>query len=45
LTGGNTSVQAWGFAFASLGLGGALSPLAVYISSRRRAESAGRHPA
>lgn len=37
LTGGNTSVRAWGLAFASLGLGCALGPLAVFVSSWRTA--------
>jgi MFS family permease len=36
LAGGNRSLIAWGLAFASIGIFGALSPLARWIYSRRR---------
>ena len=35
LAGGNTSLVAWGFAFASLGIGCALGPIAVLLSAHR----------
>ncbi|MGH8742442.1 MAG: hypothetical protein ACREUN_16090, partial [Burkholderiales bacterium] len=35
LTGGNRSVTAWGFAFASIGIFGVLAPVARWIYQRR----------
>lgn len=33
--GGNHSVRAWGFAFGSLGVAGAIGPIALFVSARR----------
>jgi MFS family permease len=39
LAGGNASVLAWGFAFASVSIGCALGPITVFLSARRTKKS------
>jgi len=44
IAGGNKSVVAWGFAFASIGVFGALAPIARAAARRGRSHPAGTRP-